>query len=120
MRQGDTPGLTGAAAANYQMVANSSIELTKEKAITWNIKYGAMDVPLVGKWTIDGDKVTAKFETIQGQSLDTVSSMIQDAKQKAAFDNLKQPVDFTKGDGDTIKFKSHAAGAVEFTLVKNN
>ncbi|PMY53890.1 hypothetical protein, partial [Pseudomonas sp. FW305-25] len=79
----------------------------------------AMDIPLAGKWTIEGDKVTAKFETIQGQPLDTVSAMIPDAKQKAAFDNLKQPIDFTKGDGDTIKFKSHAAGATEFTLVKS-
>ncbi len=101
-----------------KMVEGSVFEISKEKTFTWKVQFAGMEVPMVGKWVMEGDKLKATIETLQGQPLDSVITMVPDAAQKKNLANLKQPLVFTKGDGKEIKMQSTLPNAPTFVLEK--
>jgi hypothetical protein len=117
IKSGASDVLTGPAKNQMKMLEGSTVELTKEKGFRWKVKFGGIEVPMAGKWTLNGDKATATIETLQGQPLENTIKMLPDGPQKQGLENLTKPLNFTK-DGEGLKMQSSTAGAPTFLLEK--
>ncbi len=109
---------TDLAKKGISALGGSTLELTADHKMVWNVVSGGLPVAFTGTWEKKDGKTFGTITDIQGRPIADVLGFIADPVQKSAIQDLAKPFEFSSAPDGKAQMQSSKSGSPVLKLEK--